>query len=223
MAKISMEETQKIIERVAARWGDYIPDELRKFKAKDIFRFHSTPDSFNKFFELTFESTFKKANNLTCPAQDIGDTCGGFVTAHLNHSDRRIHINPANLELEFDAPALVAHEYIHWLSHKNFYPIHYRKGGNAPFQVEGITEWLMLNALNKITDGVDLKPLEENFKGWFDQQKWRIVGPGIGKKIGYVAEYEKTQAWLWADKNNFERMMKFIFQGEITNLESIHP
>ncbi len=54
--------------------------------------------------------------------------------------------------LRNDHEGLLAHDYIHWLSHPNFYPKHYKKGGGCPFQVEGCTELFRKSARPGLID-----------------------------------------------------------------------
>jgi len=47
--------------------------------------------------------------------------------------------------------------------------------------------------------------------------------PPNAVNIVYVAEYEKTKAWVQADRQNLQRLLAFIFAGAATDLSSIHP
>jgi len=217
---MNVEDAKSAMEQVWSRWGTHIPRELRRYKADDIFRFHSSQSTFDSAFHLTFETTFKKANGLTCPAEAIGAGCGAFVTPTQSHEARLIHIHPRNLTQEFDPMALFSHEYIHFLSHPSFYPAYYKVGGQNPFRVEGATEWLTLESYSS---GFDLNALHAQDPAFTNRTTWHLVADSVGRPITYVAEYQKTKAWLQADRNNLKRLLDFVFRGIGTNLGAIHP
>jgi hypothetical protein len=221
MPKITMDNAKRAMAKVWDRWGAHIPKELQNYRAEDIFRFHETVFTFDSAFSLTFATTFKQANGLTCPAADIGGGCGGFVTPTLSHEARLIHIHPKNLDNEFDPMGLLSHEYIHYLSHPNFYPIHYKAGGSHPTQVEGATEWLMIEACKAFEDGFDIAELWAANPDWVKATTWSMVGPGRGKPVVYVSEYQKMSSWLGADRGNLARLLGFVFKGVATDLSAI--
>jgi hypothetical protein len=141
---MSMEVAKRAIDAVWKRWGSHIPDELKSYQAKDIFVFEATESSFTKAFTPTFTNTFKPALQMSVTAQECASTVAAFSTAHLTHSMRKLHISPKGIAPPERPIEVLAHEYIHWLSHESFYPSYYKTGGNHPFQVEGITEWLTM-------------------------------------------------------------------------------
>jgi hypothetical protein len=185
---------------VLSKWGAFIPTQLHRAAPGSFFKFHATDASYAIAFAATYIRTFRNANCMTCRASDkIAPGVAAFVTANRNNLDREIHVAPAALTLmpgqtPADAEALLAHEYIHWLSHPNFYPSYYRVGGANPFRVEGFTEWLMMECY-----------------------------PPNAVNIVYQAEYQKTSAWLDADRNNLSRLLNFIFNGVATDLSALHP
>lgn len=193
---MSMIQAKQAMGAVWKRWGNQIPSELQRCEARDIFVFETDENSFKKAFTPTYDRTFQPANPGWLKKGDAANCAGGvaaFSTAHLTHSTRKLHISPKGMQ-ESEPIALLAHEYIHWLSHEAFYPSYYKAGGNRPFQVEGITEWLMIECF---------KPIK--------------------KTVVYVNEYNKTDAWIAADSGNQQRMLNFIFKGMPTNLEALHP
>jgi hypothetical protein len=60
-----------------------------------------------------------------------------FVSPDPSHVTRQIFIKIGGDETY----GVLYHEFIHWLSHSDFYPGFYRKGGKAPGVVEGTTEY----------------------------------------------------------------------------------
>jgi hypothetical protein len=186
--------------RVWHFWGAHIPAALRNVPASEIFNFHAIKASYDIAFSSTWVRTFRTANAMDCRA---GDTVSGGVDAFVSADDaildRKVHVSPGGLsaaphKTAHDNEAMLAHEYIHWLSHPNFYPIYYRTGGDNPFRVEGFTEWLMIECY-----------------------------PPGAVNIVYVAQYQKTVAWLAADPANRGRLLQFIFQGVASDLSALHP
>lgn len=186
--------------RVWHFWGAHIPAPLQARAASELFTFHAMKASYDIAFAATYLRTFRSANAMTCRASDqVAGGVAAFVTAVDDHRDRKIHVsneafNGPPHKTAYDDEALLAHEYIHWLSHANFYPNYYRVGGANPFRVEGFTEWLMIECY-----------------------------PANAVNIVYVAEYQKTAAWVAADPRNLGRLLNFIFQGVATDLSALHP
>ena len=44
----------------------------------------------------------------------------------------------------------------------------------------------------------------------------------LANKEAAEANLLQTNAWVWADTQNMDRMLKFMFQGVPTNLDAIH-
>jgi hypothetical protein len=192
---MSMALAKQAMESVWKRWGKHIPSELREYEARDVFVFHTSEDAFLTSFAPTFEKAFQPANAWLkgMSARDCASGCAAFSTAHITHATRKLHISPKGMN-EPEPVVLMAHEYLHWLSHEAFYPSYYKQGGNRPFQVEGITEWLTI----------------------------RCFPPGQATVV-YRDEYAKTDAWIGSDSGNERRMLDFIFKGKATNLDALHP
>lgn len=188
------------VARVNYSWGGIIPAGIAGVAAKDIFKFHSETGSYEIAFAATYVKTFLPADPTIKGVPDkVSRHVDAFVTPEEKNRDRKIHVSPSALTpqswtLPDDAEGLLAHEYIHWLSHPNFYPNHYKKGGDCPFQVEGCTEWMMLECF----------------------------APGL-VNIAYQHHHRQTQAWLAADPANLDRMVRFVFLGEETDLSTLRP
>jgi hypothetical protein len=191
---MSMQMARDAMARVWSRWGRGIPAALRRYRAEDVFVFHSERSTFDFQFNLTYLNVFKKAGDLKCQPFEVGDQLGGFVTAIKDHARKKVHLFQDNFNREYEKDSLLCHEYIHWLSHGNFFPGYYAIGGDRPFRVEGVTDWLNLECF----------------------------APGT-RTAAYGPNVLKTVAWLNADTGNLVRMMKFVFEGEETDLSSIHP
>jgi hypothetical protein len=191
---VTMVDARRAMQRVQAQFGAYIPAHLLKYKAEDIFVFCDA-NQYKNYFSMIFEILFKKAGNYREESLDFFQgpsrhICGvpAFASPHP-HSRRKIYISPNDWVVE----KILAHEYIHWLSHDNFYPEYYKVGGHHPFQVEGITQLATL------------------WTGYDNSDR------------AYEPNWLQTQSWVSADRMNQDRMLRFLFQGIATNLDSIHP
>ena len=65
------------------------------------------------------------------------DGVDAFVSPEPDHNERRIYVKVGGDETH----GVLVHEFIHWLSHPDFYPAFYKTGGTAPGIVEGATEY----------------------------------------------------------------------------------
>jgi hypothetical protein len=190
---VTIVDARTAMQKVQTKWGAYIPAHLLKYKAEDIFVFCDS-HKYRTYFSMTFEVLFKKAGNYP---QESGDffqgasqhICGvpAFASPHP-HTRRKLYISPNDWVVE----KILAHEYIHWLSHENFYPEYYKVGGQHPFQVEGVTQWVTCET------------------GYDNSDR------------AYEANLLQTNAWVRGDTRNMDRMLKFMFQGVPTNLDAIH-
>ena len=188
---VTMADAKTAVRKVHERWGAYIPAQLREYEPEDIFLFCDA-DKYKNYFTMIYELIFKKAGNFPQAPLDFFNkgVCGipAFASPHP-HSRRMLYISPNTWVTE----KILAHEYIHWLSHMNFYPNFYKVGGGNPFRVEGITQW------TTCATGYD------------------------NSDRAYELELWKTSSWLCADRQNLDRMLLFMFQGVATDLASIHP
>lgn len=189
---VTIADARTAMHKVQTHWGAYIPAHLLQYKAEDIFVFCDA-SKYRTYFTMTYEVLFKKAGNF---AQDSGDffqgpsqsICGipAFASPHP-HSRRMLYISPNDWVVE----KILAHEYIHWLSHENFYPEYYKVGGQHPFQVEGITQ------LTTLWTGYD------------------------NSDRAYERNVLQTNSWVGGDHGRMDRMLRFMFQGVATDLSAI--
>jgi hypothetical protein len=188
---VTIVDAKNAMKKVQTLWRAWIPSHLVKYEAEDIFIFCDS-DKYKNYFSMIFELIFKKAGNYPQGPLDFFNRgiCGipAFASPHP-HTRRMLYISPNTWVTE----KILAHEYMHWLSHENFYPKFYQVGGANPFRVEGVTQWLTCEAGYDMNDRV------------------------------YEHEWLKTDSWIRADKRNLDRMLTFMLQGVATNLDSIHP
>jgi hypothetical protein len=184
-----MMDAAKAMEKVKALWGTYLPTNLSGIAADQIFVFCEASFYADKF-KLVYDGLFSKALGLKRDSKDFVDGVFAFVSPDA-HDTRKVYVSPKPNVTE----KILAHEYVHWLSHTAFYPDYYGVGGENPHRVEGITQWL--------TTCCGYNQYEE--------------------PVAYTMEWLKTTGWLDADKGNAERAKKFIFQGVVSDLSALHP
>ena len=186
---------RKAMDRVQYTWDNYIPKRLKSVPAEQVFLFHASPISFRNAFTVTFDGTFRAACGLPSDklAVEFQKNCriDQFVSAEISNLERRVHISPEARTgpKEYDPEAVLAHEYIHWLSHPKFYPLFYKRGGACPSLVEGCTEWMMVYCYYQLTIS-----------------------------LSYVDEFQRADAWVRNKPENLDDMAKFVFKGVECNL-----
>jgi hypothetical protein len=234
---ITMQDAVLARQRVLAAWGHYIPAEVQQYTADRIFVLYTDPSYYRTAFEVMWNSAFRGVVTRECTAsmrktvggvEDMLNTVAavssgaglaGFVTASRENRSRRIHVNPASQEV--DPVGALAHEYIHFLSHPNFYPDYYMEGGDNPFRVEGATDWITIHCFSDYF--MDL-PVSSRIQGL----QFQINNPGAKplkakNRAAYTANFQKTNAWIKSDGGNTHRLLQFVFRGVRTDLSSIHP
>jgi hypothetical protein len=185
----TMMDAARAMEKVKGLWRPYLPASLSSIAADKIFIFCNKLD-YSVMFNFVYEGLFKKALGLTQPSTDFVDGVFAFVSP-FPHNIRKVFVSPLPTVDE----KVLAHEYIHWLSHENFYPKYYGIGGENPHRVEGLTQWC--------TIGCGYKQYEE--------------------PQAYTVEWLKTCGWMSADTGNAVRALEFLFEGIATDLSSLHP
>ncbi|HEU0203569.1 MAG TPA: hypothetical protein VFR86_24425 [Burkholderiaceae bacterium] len=189
-------DAQTAMDQVVGAYKAWIPkdvlDDLETRSAETVFQFLDDAE-YAVVFEHVYNSTFKAANAALFGANVItAAMCPGFCTPKTTQKRKMIFMAKGRGTTK----GTYYHEFIHFLQHANFYPNYYVTAGMAPFQIEGVTEYL--------TRGVSTAVATER-----DGQK------------KYQANYLKTDAWVKSDKSNYERMLKFNFQGVATDLSAV--
>lgn len=192
----TLADVERAMTVVQDAYGPHIPPALLRYKAVDI-AILANDTQWAQAFRFIYDVVFKPANQFKQEAGDFIDGVLGFVTPVFDHAKRKMYLSPKVQGYTKRQQLMVlSHEYLHWLSHQSFYPTYYMVGGQHPFQVEGATQWLTVNA------------------GYAQEFKTLPA---------YQDEYLKTDAWLKADSRNQQRMMDYLFKGVKTDLSSIHP
>ncbi len=182
--------------RVQARWGQHIPAHLKNYSAQQITKF-TDQAGYAQAFRFIYDVVFKFANNFQQEHHECIDGVLAFVSPTFDHSKRKIYIAPkVDSYTQAQQRMVLSHEYIHWLSHQNFYPTYYMVGGQHPFRVEGLTHWMTIEC------------------------GYQAEAQGLP---AYFDETLRAEAWLGADGGNLGRMLDFIFNGKATDLAALHP
>jgi hypothetical protein len=154
--------------------------KLASKTASDIFVFCDAATYASKF-DITWYCVFKKAIN-SLNKDYSASTVPGFCSSEKDRLSRKIFLQQGVC----DNPCTYHHEFIHYLSHQDFYPIYYTVGGNAPFQVEGVTEF----ATRSIST--------------------QIAQTRHGR---YENNYNKTVSWVGNSPEKKSLVLTLLFQG----------
>jgi hypothetical protein len=185
----TMADAAKAMDKVKATWGTYLPTTLSGVAADKIFVFCDKA-RYDVTFKMVYDGLFKRALGLVPESKDFVDGVFAFVSP-FPHNRRKVYVSPLPNVTE----KILAHEYVHWLSHEKFYPDYYSVGGENPHRIEGVTQWL--------TTCCGYNQFEQ--------------------PVAYTMEWLKTSGWMLADSANAGRAINFIFQGVTTDLSSLHP
>ncbi len=181
---LSHVDAKTAIDEVMAAYDAYLPAELKLAVAQkpvnEIFVFCDAATYAAKF-DITWYCVFKKAIN-SLSTDYAASTVPGFCSSEKDRTARKIFLQRGVC----DNPCTYHHEFIHWLTHQDFYPIYYTVGGNAPFQVEGVTEYAT-----------------------------RSINPTIARTRSgkYEKNYLKTKSWVDRSAGNRDTALTQMFQG----------
>lgn len=197
-------------QRVWATWGAYIPPYYRVASPGHIFILHMNEASLRIPFTPVWNELFKTTVQSTDPAETV-PLPGGFVTPQRNRLERKIHINLA--AAEFDWVGLFAHEYIHWLSHENFFPLYY---GSMPGKtndiVEGATDYLMLKCFHGYADGLTPAALQQYHNACLYQGVTKLKKQERAA-YNWKGQYTNMSAWVKSSPGNEAALVNFVFNG----------
>lgn len=203
--------TQDAVERVRRRWGSYLPADLRSLQAKSVFMFHPNEASLRVPFKPVWDNLFKTALGSSETSDQVA-LPGGFVTNELDRLSRRIHVNIGGNE--FDWVGFFAHEYVHLLSHEEFFPKFYGAASGNPDIVEGVTDFLALSCFNNYEDGLTLDALQRcpNCSLGIDpatgKEKWQYTRKN---RSAYRPQYDRAKKWA---RKNTLNLARYVFQGK---------
>jgi hypothetical protein len=192
-------DARRAMSLVLNKYDSYLPDTLRTHSrlkdVKSVFFFVDWA-KFKTMFDLFYGGFFKAALGITSSQNEVDPKCvGAFVTPNPIHT-RVIFVKNqftggGSRDHYFGNFATLCHEFIHFLSHENFYPLFYSTGGAAPDQVEGATEMLTRNISTQIA----------------------------GMRTSYNRQYQWFKSWaIDSTSGNFKAMANFLFNGTQTQL-----
>ncbi len=181
---VSYDDADRAMTLVREHYSKAYPKLLDVHDSKQIYVF-AEPAEFLKVFEITWERTFKAANGYTESAGEVVDFVNGFVASDVHNFHRKIYIK----KVEAIKWGTLVHEYIHFLQHRNFYPMFYSIGGKNPDLVEGVTEYLT-----------------------------RRVHVVLLARDNYDPQFLKAKSWVETDSGNYQKMLDYCFQGKACTL-----
>jgi len=147
-------QAHEVIMKVLDRFEPLLPagmaSTVRSMNTAKIFRI-LPQNNYTPHFDAYYRSWFSAINVEACGgtarvigiANDPNDVytsfaCPAFCAPSTDIQFRRIYVNR-------NAPiteGTLYHEFVHFLSHTNFYPEFYATGGRSPIILEGVTEYI---------------------------------------------------------------------------------
>jgi hypothetical protein len=202
------------------KWGSRMPQEVKNYETENIFVFYQKPVLYRAAFDVMWNARFKSVLKRECTAAVVaqastGRELAGFVTASPRIKARRIHINPESQE--FDPIGALVHEYIHFLSHEEFYPRYYSEGGDNPWRVEGVTDWLTVCCFKDYFHQMPVKSIARAI----EHQRKENVSLTPDDRAAYRMNFDKSKAWIDKDAKNEAKLLNFVFNGVRTDLSGI--
>lgn len=215
---LTNQDATKVIAAVLKKYGSMLPDGLATkvgaLNSTKIFRI-LPENQYRPNFDAYYRSFFAAINvvALAKPIEkakggatkrligiaqsndDVYDSfgCPAFCAPAVNPTDRVIYVNR-------DAPITIGtlyHEFIHFLSHGNFYPEMYAMGGKSPIILEGVTEYLTRAVSPEVkTD----RSSQKKYQAWFSYVTSKITG---------------------SDDKVMQRMAAMAFTGDLKDVETL--
>ena len=187
---LNMYDAQKAMDLVRATYSTHYPRLLDANGADEVFVFLDKPE-FAKKFALTYDICFKKANNFTEKSSDFVDYVNAFVASDYRNFRRKIYVkNDPSLKW-----GTLVHEYIHYLTHRFFYPTCYNRGGRWPDLIEGVTEYLTR------TSSTDVAKI----------------------RVSYERLFLQVDSFVGADPSKRQAVIDCCFSGETWKLGGLFP
>lgn len=196
---LNMAQASSVMWQVLDVYGSELPgglaDKVRSLSPSKIFHLLGH-DNYVPHFDAYFRSWFAPTNTVVFGLEDIYDylrtgehfACPAFCSPAVDPTGRRIYVNLG----AGNTKGTLYHEFVHFLSHGNFYPELYALGGQSPVLLEGATEYLTREINGSIA--ADRKK----------QGKYQKALETVTNKCG--GRNDKTTAML----------CKLVFQGDLS-------
>jgi len=177
---LNHDDADRAMHIIRSKYSAHYPKNLDVHDARDLFVFLE-PAEFTKKFAITYNGCFKTANNFSETAEELVDYVNAFVASDFHNFKRKIYVKRVE-EIKWGT---CAHEYLHFLTHRNFYPAFYSMGGRNPDIVEGMTEYLTREADPELAN----------------------------TRTSYDTQYLQTKSWVTGSPGNLALLMSCFFQG----------
>mgnify|MGYP001159105628 FL=1 len=139
--KLSLVDAEAAFKQILTQFMPYIPkatfDMVKAKPISDIYEICNAT-KYKAMFDITWNRTFKKANAAIFGGVDIpASSVPAFTTDVADIASRKIYLQDGVIK----SWGTYYHEAIHYLQHPDMYPTYYSTGGDAPFRMEGLTEY----------------------------------------------------------------------------------
>jgi len=180
---LSYADAETAFKEVLTQYFPYLPDHVvglvKKKPATDIYVICDAA-KYKSFFDITWNRTFKKANAAIFAGRDVpASDVPAFTTDVADISTRKIYLQDGVIE----SWGTYYHEAVHYLQHRDLYPIYYSVGGAAPFQMEGLTEYLTRYFSTRVAK---------------ERAKWGNYNPNFTRMKSWIGSDLKREGDLFA-------------------------
>lgn len=185
---LSLSDAESAFKQILTQFMPYIPkatfDMVRKKPISEIYEICDA-GKYKALFDITWNRTFKKANMLVFGGRDVpASAVPAFTTDVADIATRKIYLQDGVIE----SWGTYYHEAIHYLQHPDMYPTYYSTGGDAPFRMEGLTEYCTRYGSTTVA-----KERE--------------------KHGNYQKNFQRTQSWIGTDLNREGDLFEVNFKG----------
>ncbi|HVZ08051.1 MAG TPA: hypothetical protein VHC04_09070 [Rhodopila sp.] len=207
-AMVTETDAANAVKAVLGKYGPYLPSEvvnaMNGVAATSIIQILPAAQ-YRPQFDIYFRNFFAAINAKAFGTQRVigianadAEVCGSFncpafCSPAMSISGRKVYVNND----EPNTFATLCHELCHYISHPNFYPEFYAMGGDNPFILEGVTEYLT-----------------RNISPFVAQQR------SAAKK--YQANYDAVSNALIAGSQSEADMINFALKGKFTTLAGLN-
>ena len=185
---LSYADAETAFKEVLTQYFPYIPPAVfAAVKKKPITDIYEICDAtkYKALFDITWGRTFKKANTVVFGGRDVpASDVPAFTLDVEDVPSRKIYLQDGVIK----SWGTYYHEAIHYLQHRHLYPVFYSTGGQAPFQIEGLTEYATRYFSTRVAQ---------------EREKW----------TSYQRNYLKTKSFIGTNLDREGELLMMNFSG----------
>ncbi|MGF1626436.1 MAG: hypothetical protein ACFCVH_16260 [Alphaproteobacteria bacterium] len=196
---LSLTDAEAAFKQILTQFMPYIPkatfEMVKKKPIGDIYEICNAT-RYKALFDITWNRTFEKANRMVFAGRTItAAMVPAFTTDVADIATRKIYLQDGVIE----SWGTYWHEAVHYLQHPDMYPTYYAMGGDAPFRMEGLTEYCTRYGSTRVAKERELRQsYQKNF-----QRTQSYIGTDLGRE-GDLFEVNFKGTGLPANASNVQ-------------------